>query len=298
MEPFGLFKRKSSMGRPPRVLFQGAIYHAIARGNARQRIFFGHDDYKKFIYFITELKKSRPFRLHAYCLMPNHVHLLIEPMETSLSHLMASLLTRYAKYFNKTLDRVGHVFQDRFKAPLCTKDNYFSQLVRYIHLNPVRAELAVEPSLWPYSSHSEYLGASPRNLVDQGRLLSMLTQDFSQARIPYLEFMKTVPATEPFYPTPYSPPLQPDSPPFNCGPSTLLAHETHRPSLERLITLCGVETGVGATAVRGSIRTREVSSARREFSRRACREGYSLAEIAAYLGVTISAVSRYRAKVK
>jgi REP element-mobilizing transposase RayT len=134
------------MGRHPRIHFPGAIFHAMARGNAKQNIFLSREDWECFLRFLTELKTERPFKLYAYCLMSNHLHLLIEPVASSISAVMNILLSRYAKYLNRRLGRSGHVFQERFRAPICQKDSYFQALVRYIHLNPVRAGIAAEPS--------------------------------------------------------------------------------------------------------------------------------------------------------
>jgi REP element-mobilizing transposase RayT len=97
-------------------------------------------------------------RIHGYCLMPNHFHVLMEQQELSISQAMRSLGTRYARYFNQKYHKVGHVFQGRFRGMLCDKNSYLLELVRYLHLNPVRARLVALPQDWPWSSMAAYLG--------------------------------------------------------------------------------------------------------------------------------------------
>ncbi len=146
------------MPRPPRVEFEGALYHVITRGNNRQAIFKDEADYRTFLGLLERGKQKHPFYLYAYVLMPNHVHLLLERQTDSLSRIMQRLLTGYAQYWNRKYRKVGHVFQGRYKAILCQKDAYLSELVRYIHLNPVRAKMVRRPEDYVWSSHRAYLG--------------------------------------------------------------------------------------------------------------------------------------------
>mgnify|MGYP001571246891 CR=1 FL=1 len=289
------------MGRQPRIHHQGAIYHAFARGNSRQRIFFESPDYEKFLKIIKELKIRRPFLLHAYCLMPNHVHLLVEPSQTNISTLMGILLSRYAKYFNLKFERVGHVFQDRFKAPLCAKDSYFKQLVRYIHLNPVRAELVENPAHWPFSSHSDYAGTSETSFIDRSLLLSMMDENSVRARALYADFMESTPSTPPIPVRIEAPPRRPVAADHNYGPlnSPAALRNEYRPrriSLDELRKNSSFPAGSDPDEIFSHSKTREICEARREFGRRALLEGYSLTEIASYLRISLSAVSRARAR--
>ncbi len=285
------------MGRPPRLYYQGAIYHAIARGNSRQRLFFDPADYDFFFKIMMKLKSDHPFTLHAYCLMPNHCHLLIEPLNTNLSTLMAILLNRYAKYFNRKFQKVGHVFQDRFKAPLCSKDAYLKELVRYIHLNPVRAELAVNPADWPFSSHRDYTGESASGLVDQTFVLSMLDEDPDRARAIYSDFVKNsaeINGGRPIFSHLPGPPPNTKGHPAASMREALRgsALDSGRTSLDSLRKRCEISDGPICLGICGPSRTREVSAARRKLMAHALRDGYSLTEIAAYLNISLSAVSR------
>jgi REP-associated tyrosine transposase len=111
-------------------------------------------------------KTKLPFYLYAYCFMPNHIHLLVERREDEIGRVMHRLLTGYSRYFNKKQGRTGHLFQKRYKAILCQTDQYLAELVRYIHLNPVRAKMVSNPAAYVYSSYGAYLGMDKHVLVD------------------------------------------------------------------------------------------------------------------------------------
>lgn len=154
------------MARKPRVEIEGGLYHVLTRGNNRQPIFGSDNDYDRMLLLLARQKAKLPFFLYAYCLMPNHVHLLIERRKDALSRVMHRLLTAYSQYYNRKYRRVGHLFQGRYKAILCQADQYLAELVRYIHLNPVRAKMVRRPAAYPYSSHRAYLGLDDPCLVD------------------------------------------------------------------------------------------------------------------------------------
>ena len=117
------------MARKPRLEIEGGLYHVITRGNNRQLIFHSQDDYLKLITTIEVQKVRLPFRLYAYCLMPNHIHLLMERAEDSISRIMQRLLTGYSQYYNRKYRRSGHLLQGRYKAILCETDQYLAELV-------------------------------------------------------------------------------------------------------------------------------------------------------------------------
>ena len=145
------------MARRPRVHFPGALYHVISRGNQRQRIYKDDEDCRRFQALLGEVVKRHSITLYAYVLMPNHFHLLLEVGRTPLSKAMQSLLYRYTRHFNQHYRKIGHLFQGRYRAILCDRDNYLMELIRYLHLNPVRAGLISDPSRYQWSSHREYL---------------------------------------------------------------------------------------------------------------------------------------------
>jgi len=146
------------MARPLRIEFPGALYHITSRGNARQDIFLHEKDYRTFLEVLCEVVEDFKWILHAYCLMPNHYHLLVETPEANLSRGMRQLNGVYTQKFNFRYHRVGHLFQGRYKAILVNKDQYLLELSRYIVLNPVRAGLIKRPEEWPWSSFSAILG--------------------------------------------------------------------------------------------------------------------------------------------
>jgi len=158
------------MSRPLRIEFKGAVYHITSRGNASQAIFFDEKDFADFLRVLCQVVKRYHFLLHAYCLMNNHYHLLIETPEGNLSRGMRQLNGLYTQRFNQRHQRVGHLFQGRYKAILVDKDNYLLTLCRYIVLNPVRAKIVKDPRDWKWSTYRATAG------YDQG--IPCLTTDW------------------------------------------------------------------------------------------------------------------------
>ncbi len=175
------------MARKQRVHFYGAVYHVIARGNNKEVIFKDKYDKYEYLELIKRYKKKFDFSLFAYVLMENHVHLAVEVKEEPLSSIMQGLQLAYTQYFNKKYSHVGHVFQQRFKALLCDNDPYLLALIKYIHRNPVRAQLATTVE-YPWSSHRNYLNASD-SLVDINYPLSLLSSCKQEALSKYLELV-------------------------------------------------------------------------------------------------------------
>jgi putative transposase len=177
------------MARKPRVHFPGALYHVISRGNQRQDIFLDDKDRTAYLAYLSTGKNRYGIQLYAYALMSNHVHLLLEVGETPLSRLMQSLLFGYARYFNKRYGKVGHLFQGRYRAILCEKDAYLLELVRYIHLNPIRAKGASDPERYMWTSHLSYLGKDTEGLVNTEIVLEQFGKNKTHRRRKYLEFI-------------------------------------------------------------------------------------------------------------
>ena len=162
------------MARRPRVFAAGVLYHVIARGNQRQKVFTSDSDYRAYIERLARYRKKYDYKLHAYCLMPNHVHLLVESSEHPLAKLMQGLQQSYSQYFNLKHRKTGHVFEGRYKAILCQKDEYLLQLIRYIHLNPLRAGMVRTPERYRYSGDHAYLQGKATETIDPAAVLSML----------------------------------------------------------------------------------------------------------------------------
>ncbi len=141
------------MARPLRIEFPGAVYHITSRGNERKAIFRDDLDRKMFLDTLKDVTLRYNWLCHAYCLMENHYHLLIDTPDGNLSIGMRQLNGIYTQRFNKRHGRVGHLFQGRFKAVLVQKDSHLLEACRYVVLNPVRAERVQRPEEWVWSSY-------------------------------------------------------------------------------------------------------------------------------------------------
>jgi putative transposase len=153
-----------------------------------QDIFFDDQDRQEYLERVKRYKDELQFILYAYVLMANHVHLLMETPYASISKIMQRITFTYTQYFNKKYGKVGHLFQGRYKAFLCERDEYLLSLVRYIHLNPVRANLVKEPHDYPWSSHRDYL-TGKEDLVDTKRVLQCFSEKVFQAKRQYKDFI-------------------------------------------------------------------------------------------------------------
>jgi len=146
------------MARPLRLQFSGALYHVTSRGDGRDDIYFGDADREAWLNVLARTCERFNWRVHAWCQMTNHYHLLLETPEGNLSAGMRQLNGVYTQYVNRTHQRVGHVFQGRYKAVLVEREAHLLELVRYVVLNPVRAGMVNDAADWPWSSHAAVLG--------------------------------------------------------------------------------------------------------------------------------------------
>ena len=146
------------MSRPLRLEYPGAIWHVTSRGNERKAIFADDDDREKFLEILGQAVVWADWRLHAYVLMGNHYHLLVETPEPTLSRGMRQLNGVYTQHYNRRHKRSGHLFQGRFKGILTEKESHLSELIRYVVLNPVRAKLCANAKDWRWSSYRATAG--------------------------------------------------------------------------------------------------------------------------------------------
>ncbi|MFZ3062562.1 MAG: transposase [Actinomycetota bacterium] len=161
------------MPRKLRVDIGGYIYHLTARGNNKEQIFYRKDDYEIYLDSIKRAKERIPFTLFTYVLMPNHIHLLLEPQKDGdIGRIMQIVQTRYAVHFNLRHQRCGHTFQGRFHSVLVEEEPHLLELSRYIHLNPLRAGLVQNCIDYPYSSYKVYLKGNGNNLINIEEILS------------------------------------------------------------------------------------------------------------------------------
>jgi len=141
------------MPRSARITIQKACYHIITRGNQKQTVFKEPTDFQKYLLLLSRYKQKHNFKLYCFCLMPNHVHMIIEvDKPEALNKIMRGLNLSYTLYFNLKYQKVGHLWQDRFKSKIIEKDAYLLECINYIETNPIRASLASNLSEYPWNS--------------------------------------------------------------------------------------------------------------------------------------------------
>lgn len=178
--------------RRPRLEYEGAMFHVFARGNEKKPVFLQDGDRVKYLRLMGEELEKRGVALYAYCLMPNHVHLLAgQESEQPLSRYMQRLQGAYALFINHKYGRVGHLFQGRYKSILIDGDAYMLELVRYIHLNPLRAGLK-NADRYPWTSHLQYVGVDKQPLakVRAEKVLARFSDKRKVAVRKYLRFLQ------------------------------------------------------------------------------------------------------------
>ena len=177
------------MPRPPRLEFAGAVYHVTTRGNERKALFRDDRDREDFLSSISRYRDRFGFRLLAFCLMTNHVHLAIRTGEAPLSRIMAGLQSTYAQRFNRRYARVGHLFQGRYKSFLVQEDRHLIALIRYVHLNPVRARIVRHASEYPWSSDRYFRDGRGPAWMDVDQALSLIAPTRRRAIARYIELV-------------------------------------------------------------------------------------------------------------
>jgi putative transposase len=279
------------MPRHPRVHAEGLLFHVMARGNDGQKIFLGETDYQAFNDALRTVRQRYPFSLYAYALMPNHFHLLLEVHRFPTARILQSLLTGYSRRFNKIHHRRGHLFEGRYKAIVCDRDSYLLELVRYIHLNPVRASLVKRPGEWPWSGHGEYLGKEKRGLIDSGPAMAQLR---TAAR--YEAFIRDgakVNYRAEWHPGDGAPFLGPERFVKKIARESVPPPIPRRASLKDLLKSVAAKSGLSAEILLRKGRLGSVVNARDQFIRDAVlQQGYLASQIAAFLDCHPSNVSR------
>ena len=179
------------MARPLRLEYPGALYHVTARGNAKGDIYLDDADRRIFLRLLGTTATRQHWLLHAFCLMGNHYHLLIEAPEPNLSRGMHRLNGAYSQCFNRRHERVGHVLQGRFTAILVECEAYLLELARYVPLNPVRAAFVTSPEDWPWSSYRPTAGLEPSPpWLTTSAVLERFACEAERARLRFREFVR------------------------------------------------------------------------------------------------------------
>lgn len=179
------------MPRRPRIHQPGGFYHVTLRGNHQRDIFFSTGDRAVLNSIVAKAIEKYEARIHAYCWMSNHIHLLIQVGEAPLSEPMRQIAGEYARMVLSRLQISGHLFERRYFASLVTVDSYFLELVRYIHLNPVSARMVDDPASYRWSSHHNYLGRRHDAWVTSSFALDMFGSTREKAVAAYLEFVNS-----------------------------------------------------------------------------------------------------------
>ena len=186
------------MGRAPRIDAEGGLYHVTARGNRRQRIYSVPTDYRLFLRIASSAASKLGWLCPAYCLMPNHYHLVIETPNAGLSRGMHRLNSTYAHLFNERYGFDGHLFQGRFHSELIETSSHLLELARYVVLNPVRAGLCAHPAEWRWSSYRAMVGfEAPEPLLSPHWLVRQFGPTEERARTSFLAFVRDGTAVSP-----------------------------------------------------------------------------------------------------
>lgn len=179
------------MPRNARILPEAGVFHVLTRGNNREAVFHTPEDFRSYLELLNRIQKLHSFKLYHYCLMTNHVHLLLETSSGHpLSQIMKKLNLTYALYYKKKYHHIGHFWQDRFKSLLIEKDVYLLACGAYIELNPVKAKMTDDPAAYPYSSCSFYARSTPSPVLTVNPLYESFGDTEAIRRRNYLEFVE------------------------------------------------------------------------------------------------------------
>ncbi|HQA49547.1 MAG TPA: transposase [Syntrophomonadaceae bacterium] len=180
------------MPRNARKKSETGIYHVVVRGINRQMIFHDEEDYQRYLETLARIKKVSDCEIYGYCLMGNHVHLLIKENEEPIGVVMKRLGTSYAYWYNSKYEHIGHVFQDRYKSECVEEDAYLMVVIRYIHNNPVKAGIEKKPEDYRWSSCQVYYGGKeyPQHLTKVDLVLGMFSDDAETSKKLFREFME------------------------------------------------------------------------------------------------------------
>jgi len=288
------------MPRPPRLHVPGGCYHVILRGNHREALFGTAFDRSVLNDIVAEVLPQFGARIHGFCWMTNHLHVLLQIADRPLGKIMQRIAMRYSRYRHKALRTTGHLFERRHKAKLVDVDEYFLTLLRYIHLNPVKAHMVTDPADYPWSSHRAFLGVDciPWLTTDFG--LSLFSKDLAQARLAYQQFILT-PSNQ------ADEDLEQESHPDDCrilGTDQFIENiplVPYRPrsplTLEQLAQRVCSERQLTVELLRSASRARRLTAIRIDFASRAIEQGIAtLCEVARFLHRDPSSLGKMMAR--
>ncbi|MCM8829539.1 MAG: transposase [Candidatus Omnitrophica bacterium] len=179
------------MPRIARIAPKEYVYHVLTRGNNRQDVFKDERDYKRYIEILNKYKERYKFKIYHYVLMRNHVHLVVEPSERggTLAEIMKCINLSYAQYYKARYKHIGHLWQDRYKSILISKDNYLLACGSYVELNPVRAGIVKDPKDYKWSSYNTYAYGKIDTLIDEHPIYKEMSENETERRNKYREFI-------------------------------------------------------------------------------------------------------------
>jgi REP element-mobilizing transposase RayT len=175
------------MSRQARQKSESGIYHIIIRGINKQVIFEDDEDREKFIGYLQYYKKVASYIVYGYCLMDNHIHLLIKEGKEPIGHTMKRIGVSYVGWYNRKYDRVGHLFQDRFKSEVVETDEYLLTVLRYIHQNPIKAGKEKNVVNYKWSSYAEYIGQN--KIIETGFILDIFAEEREKSISSFKKYM-------------------------------------------------------------------------------------------------------------
>jgi len=279
------------MTRPLRIEFNGALYHITSRGNAKQAIFLNREDFTGFLRILSSVVKRYHFLVHAYCLMDNHYHLLIETPDGNLSKGMRQLNGLYAQHFNQKHQRAGQLLQGRYKALLVDKENYLLELCRYIVLNPVRAGIVKDPKDYRWSSYQATIGDERIPGLFTEWILSQFGEEKEKAFRLYQDFVLSgVKAASP---------LKAVKGQLFLGQGNFIDKIKHLiQGKEKLKEIPKKQRYVTRPPLNEILKYKDKKSKNQAMHEACLQYGYTLREIAEYIGVHYTTVSKVIKKIE
>lgn len=281
------------MPRKPRIHVPGGLYHVTLRGNGRQSIFFADLDRRRWMRLLADGIERYRCRIHAYCWMTNHVHMVVQVSDLPLGLLVGWVASQYARMINRRLNRSGHLFERRYRGTLVDADNYLLQLIRYIHRNPVAARMVDSPERYAWSSHRAYLGFRRPDWLTTDWVLKQFGGHREQAISAYQRFMaeESQEPTALLVDTPVDKQLAGDGG-FVINTNSLQVPYQAKPTLSQLITEFCREHNIADTELASPRRTHRNARLRAEIALSAKRQGIAtLHEVAERFNRSDSALS-------
>jgi len=268
------------MPRPPRLHVPGGVYHVILRGNHRQAIFTEPSDRQMLDALVAETLERFDARAHAYCWMTNHMHLALQVADAPLGPIVRRIAGVYARRIQQRLPTTGHLFERRYRSVLVDADTHLLRLVRYIHLNPLRAGLVADPADYPWSGHRAYLGLASIPWLTTDFTLRLLGTNRSSARRAYARLISA--GGDPDDSEQFSRGMPGDT--RVLGDDGFLARITATgsrvpptrpslPTLEQVIAAAAREAGCTVEALASASKARAVADARCHVTERALAAG-------------------------